>query len=188
MVALALVLGLIAAQGMGSTPPAAAFPSRLPAAVLQDQDGRSLDLASAQGRIAVVVYGGRAGVERHVEWGRRLAGELRARGVYRDDEPPAARLEIRTPAGPYPEGCFDFWAGGLACEQSSPRITWTDDDDVPDAGGDDSGLFHWACGSVTEPSQCPFTFSFRSNGSTGGITAWSLDFGDGTACLCGGET
>jgi hypothetical protein len=87
----ALVLALIAAQVMGATGPAAAFPSRLPAAVFQDQEGRSLDLASAQGRIAVVVYGGRAGVERHVEWGRRLAGELRARGVYRDDELPAAR-------------------------------------------------------------------------------------------------
>jgi len=133
MVALALVLGLIAAQGMGSTPPAAAFPSRLPAAVLQDQDGRSLDLASAQGRIAVVVYGGRAGVERHVEWGRRLAGELRARGVYRDDEPPAARpvwILAVAQMGGIPAAFRDMLRAVIRPHVEPGHSLWLDWDDV----------------------------------------------------------
>jgi hypothetical protein len=76
---------------VGLAAPAAASAPRLPPAVFQDQDGRVLDLASVLGRVAVIVYGGRAGVERHIGWGRRLAVELRARGLYRDDDPPATR-------------------------------------------------------------------------------------------------
>ena len=97
---------------------------------------------------------------------------------------PAARLEIATPADRTIEGCFDFFAGGLMCEQSTPRTGWTSADQVPDTGGDASGIFHWACGSRTDFSQCPFTFHFRGIGSSdpdGDIVLWSLDFGDGTS-------
>jgi PKD domain len=91
---------------------------------------------------------------------------------------PAARLEIKTPE------CFDFFAGGLACEQSSPRTVWTSASQVPDTGGSDSGLFHWLCGFASDPSLCSWTLSFRGTGSSdpdGDITSWSLDFGDGTS-------
>jgi hypothetical protein len=73
--------------------PAGAFavPAQLPAAVFRDQEGRVLDLASLRGRVAVIVYGDRRAVERHVAWGRRLDADLRVRGVYRADEPMAAR-------------------------------------------------------------------------------------------------
>jgi hypothetical protein len=97
---------------------------------------------------------------------------------------PVARLEIATPAERTIEGCFDFFAGGLLCEQSTPRAGWTSADQVPDNGGSDSGLLHWGCGSLTDLSRCPFAFTFRGIGSTdpdGDIVAWSLDFGDGTS-------
>jgi hypothetical protein len=97
---------------------------------------------------------------------------------------PVARLEVATPADRTIEGCFDFFAGGLICEQSTPRTGWTSADQVPDTGGDASGIFHWACGSRTDFSQCPFTFDFRGTGSSdpdGDIVLWSLDFGDGTS-------
>ena len=86
-IVVAAAVGVMVATASG----AGAAPLRLPAAVFQDQEGRVLDLASLRGRVAVIVYGGRTGLDRHVAWGRRLDAELRARGVYRQDEPPAAR-------------------------------------------------------------------------------------------------
>lgn len=94
---------------------------------------------------------------------------------------PAARLEIQTPDAPY---CFEFWAGGLMCEQSIVRTAWTSASEVPDTGGGDSGLFHWGCGLLSDPSLCSYTFSFRGTGSSdpdNDITNWSLDFGDGAS-------
>jgi hypothetical protein len=70
---------------------AAARPAVLPSLVFEDQEGRTLDLATLRGRIVVVVYGGRDGVEHHVAWGKRLDAALRARGVYRLDDPPGNR-------------------------------------------------------------------------------------------------
>ena len=103
----------------------------------------------------------------------------------RENRPPAARLEMATPAANGTlEGCFDFFAGGLICEQSAPRTGWTSADQVPDNGGSDTGLFHWACGALTDISQCPFTLTFRGIGSAdpdGDIILWTLDFGDGTS-------
>jgi hypothetical protein len=96
----------------------------------------------------------------------------------RSNGAPTARLEIETPI------CFDFWGGGLACEQSDPPTVWTRTSDVPDVGGSDSGLFHWVCGFVSDPSLCSYTFTFRGTGSSdpdGDIASWSLDFGDGTS-------
>lgn len=55
----------------------------LPAATFQDQDGHTLDLRSLRGRVVVIVYGTRDAVDQHVAWGKRIDGELRARGVYR---------------------------------------------------------------------------------------------------------
>jgi hypothetical protein len=95
--------------------------------------------------------------------------------------PPVALLEIRTPAGNLLEGCFDFFAGGLMCNQSTPRVEWTSADQVPDTGGGASGIFHWGCPDL---SLCSFIFSFRGSASTdpdGDIASWSLDFGDGTS-------
>ena len=101
-----------------------------------------------------------------------------------ENRPPVAHLEIATPAERTIEGCFDFFAGGLMCEQSTPRTGWTSADQVPDTGGSDSGLLHWGCGFLTDFSQCAFTFTFRATASgdpDGDIVAWSLDFGDGTS-------
>ena len=101
-----------------------------------------------------------------------------------DNSAPVARLDVLTPAGQTLEGCFDFWSGGLMCEQSTPRVTWTSSTQVPDAGGSDSGLFHWGCGALSDRSSCSFTISFRgitSSDSDGDIVSWSLDFGDGTS-------
>jgi PKD domain-containing protein len=99
---------------------------------------------------------------------------------------PQALLEIQTPPHYVPtlESCYDFWAGGLACEQSSPRTAWTNASQIPDNGGSESGFFHWLCGGLTDYSLCSSTFRFRGTGSSdpdGDIASWSLDFGDGTS-------
>jgi hypothetical protein len=101
-----------------------------------------------------------------------------------ENRPPVARLEIATPAERSIEGCFEFFAGGLMCEQSTPRTGWTGAEQVPDTGGSDSGLLHWGCGFLTDVSQCAFTFTLRGTASEdpdGDIVAWSLDFGDGSS-------
>jgi hypothetical protein len=98
---------------------------------------------------------------------------------------PTAALEIKTPPIDYTvDTCYDFWAGGLACEQSSPRTDWTNTSEIPDDGGTQSGIFSWSCGALGDSSACPFTVSFRGTGSSdpdGDISSWSLDFGDGTS-------
>jgi hypothetical protein len=102
----------------------------------------------------------------------------------RDNPAPVARLEILTPAEGTIEGCFDFWAGGLVCEQSTPRVAWTSTARIPDDGGDSSGLFGWICGNLTGPSLCSYTVTFRGISSVdpgGDIVSWSLDYGDGTS-------
>ena len=66
-------------------------PSALPDLAWQDQEGRALQLASLRGRVVVIVYGGRAGVEEHSAWGKRLDAELRERGVYRAEDPESGR-------------------------------------------------------------------------------------------------
>src|SRR5688572_26983756 len=81
------------------------------------------------------------------------------------NRPPVARLEIATPADRTIEGCYEFFAGGLVCEQSTPRDGWISADQVPATGGGASGILHWGCGALTDFSQCPFTFNFRGIGS-----------------------
>lgn len=98
--------------------------------------------------------------------------------------PPSALLEIEIPAGSTLAGCYDFFSGGLICEQSSPRTTWASTAAIPDDGGSESGLFHWGCGALGDRSQCSQTIRFRITGSLdpdGDIASWSLDFGDGTS-------
>jgi hypothetical protein len=70
---------------------AEAWPAVLPDLTLQDQEGRTLELAALRGRVVVIVYGGRAGVEEHTAWGRQLDAELRRRGVYRTQDPTTDR-------------------------------------------------------------------------------------------------
>jgi hypothetical protein len=70
---------------------AAARPTALPDLTLQDQEGRTLQFAALRGRVAIIVYGGRAGVDEHSAWGKRLDTELRQRGVYRTDDAEADR-------------------------------------------------------------------------------------------------
>lgn len=70
---------------------AAARPTALPELTLQDQEGRTLDFAALRGRVTIIVYGGRAGVDEHSAWGKRLDTELRQRGVYRAGDPEAER-------------------------------------------------------------------------------------------------
>jgi hypothetical protein len=98
---------------------------------------------------------------------------------------PVALLEVKTPPNDQTvETCYDFFSGGLACEQSSPRNAWISTRMIPDNGGSESGFFHWGCGGLSEPSLCPFTVSFRGVGSSDpdhDITSWSIDFGDGTS-------
>jgi hypothetical protein len=68
-----------------------AHPETLPALGFEDQTGGRLDLGSLRGRIVVIVYGGRAGLDHHVSWGRRIDQALRARGVYGPEGPDDAR-------------------------------------------------------------------------------------------------
>ena len=102
-----------------------------------------------------------------------------------NDAAPEALVEIQTPPIDQTlEQCYDFFSGGLACEQSSPRTDWTSAGQIPDDGGTESGLLHWGCGALTDPSLCPPTVSFRGIGSSdadGDIASWTLDFGDGTS-------
>jgi hypothetical protein len=84
LVAAAALLAVVAVGG--ADPPAS-----LPALSLEDQDGNALHLAELRGRVVVIVYGARDGRDHHVEWGRRLHGEMIDRGLYRADDPPAQR-------------------------------------------------------------------------------------------------
>src|SRR5215217_4789853 len=101
------------------------------------------------------------------------------------NSPPTAALELKTPPVDQTlEHCYDLFAGGLACEASSPRTDWTSTSQIPDGGGTESGVFHWGCGAF---GPCPanvLTVSFRGTGSSDAdhdITSWSLEFGDGTS-------
>jgi len=90
-VARALIGLLLLLPAFASMALAAARPAALPDLTLQDQDGRTLQFAALRGRVAIIVYGGRAGVEEHSAWGKRLDTELRQRGVYRADDAEADR-------------------------------------------------------------------------------------------------
>ena len=70
----------VAALLLGAAAPAA--PALLPDATFEDPDGRTLVLATLRGRVVVIVYGTRGAVDQHSAWGRRVDGDLRARGVY----------------------------------------------------------------------------------------------------------
>jgi hypothetical protein len=102
----------------------------------------------------------------------------------RSNGSPTALLEINTPPVDRTlEHCYDFWAGGLACEEATPRTDWTDPSEIPDDGGSDSGYFHWVCGA-TSPCPPTITAAFRGTGSSdpdNDLTTWVLDFGDGTS-------
>ncbi len=69
----------------------AGAPTELPALTFQDQEGNTLDLEALRGRVVVIVYGTRNGLDHHAEWGRRLHGELIGLGLYRVSDPPESR-------------------------------------------------------------------------------------------------
>ncbi|HUO65638.1 MAG TPA: hypothetical protein VMT97_18105 [Terriglobales bacterium] len=73
-----------AALLIGTVAPAA--PALLPDATFEDTGGRTLALAALRGRVVVIVYGTRGAMDLHSAWGRRVDGDLRARGVYRADD------------------------------------------------------------------------------------------------------
>jgi hypothetical protein len=77
--------------GVGVALAGQAAPEALPDLTLQDQESRTLQLASLRGRVVVVVYGGRAGVDEHTAWGKRLDEELRRRGIFRREDPESGR-------------------------------------------------------------------------------------------------
>jgi hypothetical protein len=79
---------LLALAGAGAD---AADHRALPELTLQDQEGRTLNFSALRGRVVIIIYGGRAGVEEHAAWGKRLDAELRGRGVYRPEDPETAR-------------------------------------------------------------------------------------------------
>jgi hypothetical protein len=90
VVGLRLVLtasALLAVVGVGL----AGAPAALPALAFEDQEGHTLDLESLRGRVVVIVYGTRDGLDHHAEWGRRLHGELIGGGLYRSSDPPEGR-------------------------------------------------------------------------------------------------
>jgi hypothetical protein len=128
--------------------------------------------------------GGGAGDE--IEFATVKSGTTRERfECVQANSPPTALLEIETPpVDQTGEHCYDFFFGGLACEQSSPRTAWTSTRDIPDEGGSDSGLLDWVCGTFTDYSQCSFAFRFRGTASSDpddDIVSWSIDFGDGSS-------
>jgi hypothetical protein len=96
---------------------------------------------------------------------------------------PTAQLEINSP--PIDQTiatCYDFFSGGLACEETSPRTDWTSSGEIPNNGGTESGVLLWLCGTVA-PCQSALTVTFRGTGSTdpdNDIVSWLIDFGDGT--------
>ena len=69
---------------LGAVAPAA--PALLPDATFEDPGGRTLALAALRGRVVVIVYGTRGAIDLHSAWGRRVDGDLRARGVYHAED------------------------------------------------------------------------------------------------------
>jgi len=69
----------------------AGSPAVLPALTFEDQQGGTVHLGALRGRVVVIVYGTREGVDDHVAWGRRLEGRLVAQGLYHADDPPEQR-------------------------------------------------------------------------------------------------
>jgi hypothetical protein len=82
-VALAVMAALVLAGARGALP----HPAVMPPLTFEDQDGKKLALADLRGRVTMIVYGDRSGLEHHLAWGKRLDGDLRARRAYRAHEP-----------------------------------------------------------------------------------------------------
>ena len=79
-----LAVAAASALLLGTVAPAA--PALLPDATFEDPGGRTLALAALRGRVVVIVYGTRGAVDQHSAWGRRVDGDLRARGVYHAED------------------------------------------------------------------------------------------------------
>lgn len=71
LVSLLLLCALAGAARAGESP------RPLPPLVFEDQEGRTLSLATLRGQAVVLVYGTRSAVEDSIAWGRRLDAELR---------------------------------------------------------------------------------------------------------------
>lgn len=130
MVRLAVVLGV--ALALLAPAAVAPHPASLPHAIFGDQEGRTLHFADLRGRVAVIVYGRRAGLEHHVRWGKRLDGDLRARGTYRPEDAPETRpIQIIAVAqmGGVPEAFRPALRGLLRSHVEPGYSLWLDWDD-----------------------------------------------------------
>ena len=86
-----VALALTAVLVLACAPGVVSHPAVMPPLTFEDQDGRKLALADLRGRVAILVYGDRRGLEQHVAWGKRLDGDLRARTEYRAHDAPVTR-------------------------------------------------------------------------------------------------
>ncbi len=90
--ALAALLALAGPPALAGAPAETRVPPEvLPALGFEDQVGLRLDLGALRGRVVVIVYGGRAGLDHHVSWGKRIDRDLQSRGVYASADHVGAR-------------------------------------------------------------------------------------------------
>ena len=116
---------------------------------------------------------------------RQVRDDTRAVRLRAGEQPADRAPRDQDPRSTQPRDCYDFLAGGLACEQSAARTDWTSTS--PDSGRRRLGFRLLPLGlrsASADHSLCSFTISFRGTSSSdpdNDIASWSIDFGDGTS-------